>query len=95
MISTIPYETSVLHDSPTLRVRLDPQHLFQKIMRDGRGRGGYYLENNFFFLFILRDLGFQAYPIGTKSRVRIDGLPQGYFQGWYIGYPRCWQGFQY
>ncbi|OBT66902.1 hypothetical protein VE03_04221 [Pseudogymnoascus sp. 23342-1-I1] len=82
MISTVPYETLVLHYSPERRVRLDPQHLFQKIVRDGRGRGGYCLENNLFFLYMLRDLGFQIYPVGTKSRLRIDGVPQGEFQGW-------------
>ncbi len=84
MISTVPYETLVLHYSPERRVRLDPQHLFQKIVRDSRGRGGYCLENNLFFLFMLRDLGFQVYPVGVKSRLRIDGAPKGVFQGWYV-----------
>lgn len=84
MISTVPYETLLLHYSPGRRVRLDPEHLFRKIVRDGRGRGGYCLENNLFFFFILRDLGFQVYPVGAKSRGRIDGLPEGDFQGWYV-----------
>jgi arylamine N-acetyltransferase len=84
MISTVPYETLVLHYSPARRARLDPQLLFQKIVRDKRGRGGYCLENNLFFLYTLRDLGFQVYPVGTKSKLRIDGVPQGDFQGWYV-----------
>lgn len=75
MISTVPYETLVLHYSPTRRVRLDPQHLFHKIVRDGRGRGGYCLENNLLFLFMLRHLGFQVYPVGVKSRFCINGIP--------------------
>lgn len=84
MISTVPYETLVLHYSPERRVRLDPQQLFQKIVRNSRGRGGYCLENNLFFLYMLRDLGFQTYPVGVKSRLRIDGIPKGEFQGWYV-----------
>ncbi|QPC71962.1 hypothetical protein HYE68_002714 [Fusarium pseudograminearum] len=82
MISAIPYETLVLHYSRDRQVRLDPQDLFDKIVGCGRGRGGYCLENNLLFLFMLRDLGFQVYPVGTKSRNRVDGIPQGHFQGW-------------
>ncbi|KAI3542634.1 hypothetical protein CSPX01_06839 [Colletotrichum filicis] len=82
MISTVPYETLGLHYSPEREVHLDPQHLFQKIVRDGRGRGGYCLENNLLFMFMLRDLGFQVYAAGTKSRLRINGAPKGAFQGW-------------
>lgn len=85
MISTVPYETLVLHYSPERHVRLDPQDLFQKIVGNHRGRGGYCLENNLFFLFILRDLGFQVYPVGTRSRTRLNGAPNGDFQGWYVG----------
>ncbi|KAI8718373.1 hypothetical protein NCS52_00616100 [Fusarium sp. LHS14.1] len=51
-------------------------------MRDGFSRGVYYVENNLFFLFMLRVRGFQVYPISTKSRVRIDSLTREDIQGW-------------
>lgn len=82
MITTVPYETLGLHYSRERCINLDSQQLFQKIVRDKRGRGGYCLENNLLFLFILRDLGFRAYPVGAKSRLRIDGVPRGIYQGW-------------
>ena len=84
MISTVPYETLSLHYSTDRRIHLDPQRLFQKIVGDRRGRGGYCLHNNLFFLFMLRDLGFHVYPVGVRSRTRIYGTPGGDFQGWYV-----------
>ena len=83
MISTIPYETLILHYSPNRKVELDPQRLFQKIVGDGRGRGGYCLECNLLFLYMLRELGFHTYPVGTRSRIRFHGgTPGGGYEGW-------------
>ena len=82
MISTIPYETLDLHYSTNRQIQLDPVALFQKLVADGRGRGGYCLENNQLFLYMLRDLGFEAYPVGAKIRPRVDGVPQGEYMCW-------------
>lgn len=82
MISTVPYETLLFHYGNEGRVILDPKHLFQNIVKGGRGRGGYCLYNNLFFLYMLRSIGFSAYPVGVKTRLRVGGPPEGEFSGW-------------
>lgn len=82
-ITAIPYENLALHYSEKRRVNLDPQFLFEKIVRDGRGRGGYCFENSILFLHVLRALGFDVYPVGVRIRLRgLDGMPQGGYIGW-------------
>lgn len=82
-ISTVPYENLDIHYSPTHGNSLDPQDLYRKIVLDGRGRGGYCMENSIFFNHILRALGFDVYTVGIKIRRREpDGKPHGSFVGW-------------
>lgn len=81
-ITTVPYENLALHYAKHRRVDLDPQFLFRKIVEDGRGRGGYCLENSTLFLHVLRGLGFDVYPVGVKVRLRVNGVPQGGYLGW-------------
>ncbi|KAK3072941.1 hypothetical protein LTR53_005899 [Teratosphaeriaceae sp. CCFEE 6253] len=81
-ISTIPYENLSLHYSPRKGVSLDPQDLYRKIVLDGRGRGGYCMEASLFFLHMLRGVGFEAYPVGVRIRLRMDGVPAGPYVGW-------------
>jgi arylamine N-acetyltransferase len=85
MISTIPFETLDLHYTKRRQIQLEPEGLFQKLVANGRGRGGYCLENNQLFLYMLRDLGFQVYPVGAKIRPRVDGVPQGEYMCWSVG----------
>jgi arylamine N-acetyltransferase len=80
-IAAIPYENLSLHYSPIKTVILDPQHLFQKFVADGRNRGGYCMEGSLFFLHVLRSLGFDVYPTGARMRPRQDGVPAGDFTG--------------
>jgi len=54
-----PYEDLSIHYSKAHRVSLDPQTIYEKIMR-GNGREGYCMENTIFFNHILRALGFQV-----------------------------------
>lgn len=81
MISAIPYENLAIHYSATRTVLLDPQRLFDKIVGNARGRGGYCMENSLFALYMLRGLGFKVYPAGVKIRYRHNGIPQGSYIG--------------
>jgi arylamine N-acetyltransferase len=81
-IAAVPYENLILHYSKNHEVSLDPQDLFQKIVGNKRGRGGYCMENNIFFNHVLRALGFTAYMVGIKIRPRANGVPGGNFTGW-------------
>ena len=77
-ISTIPYDNLTLHYSASKKIVIDPQHTFRKIVTDGRGRGGYCMENSILFNHVLRGLGFDAYTAGVRIRLRApDGVPSG------------------
>ncbi|KAF4988584.1 hypothetical protein FGRMN_9704 [Fusarium graminum] len=82
MIATVPYDNMTLHYSSHRNITLEPQALYQKIVVDGRGRGGYCMESNLFFCYMLRALGFQVYPVGVRVRLRKDGVPFGGWPGW-------------
>ncbi|RMJ11501.1 hypothetical protein CDV36_008847 [Fusarium kuroshium] len=82
MLSTVPYDNLTLHYSSHRDVTLEPQALFDKIVGGGRGRGGYCMESNLFFCYMLRALGFQVYPVGVRVRLRKDGVPHGGYPGW-------------
>ena len=80
--STLPYENLTLHYDAGRYVDLDPQHLFKKMVTDGRGRGGYCLEPAILYNHVLRALGFVAYTAGARTRSRRDGVPYGDYPGW-------------
>jgi arylamine N-acetyltransferase len=80
-ISTVPYENLIIHYSPHRKITLDAPTLFQKIVANSRGRGGYCMESTLLFLFVLRDLGFNVYPTGVRIRLRENGVPVGNFIG--------------
>ncbi|KAI9163163.1 Arylamine N-acetyltransferase, liver isozyme [Paramyrothecium foliicola] len=82
MITAVPYDNLLLHYSKDRSISLDPQKIFHKVVTEKRGRGGYCMESSLFFLYILRDLGFDVYPVGAKSRPRKDGVPHGHYMGW-------------
>lgn len=81
-ISTIPYENLSLHYSPTHIISIDPQLVFQKVVGEKRGRGGYCMEVSIMFNHVLRGLGFTAYMAGVRIRMREGGVPSGEFVGW-------------
>jgi arylamine N-acetyltransferase len=95
MITAVPYENLTLHYSAQRKVNIDPQVVFQKIVGDARGRGGYCVENSLLYLYMLRAIGFRVYPVGVKIRYREDGVPKGDYAGWYVrhlnktGCPAC------
>ncbi|RYP87422.1 hypothetical protein DL769_000518 [Monosporascus sp. CRB-8-3] len=82
MISTVPYDNLSLHYNPTHSISIDPQHLFQKIVANKRGRGGYCMEIAILYNHVLIGLGFDAYTVGVRTRPRIQGVPEGDFPGW-------------
>lgn len=81
-ISTIPYDNLTLHYSASKKISIDPQHAFKKVITDGRGRGGYCMENSILFNHVLRSLGFDAYMAGVRIRLRQNGVPSGDYIGW-------------
>jgi arylamine N-acetyltransferase len=83
-ISTIPYDNLSLHYSSTHKISINPQHAFEKIVTNKRGRGGYCMENSIMFNHVLRALGWNAYTVGVRIRHRKDGVPEGEYTGWYV-----------
>lgn len=65
-ISTFPYENLSLHYSQKHEVTLDPQTLYQKIVADKRGRGGYCCELSILMYHVLCCLGFKVYMVGAR-----------------------------
>lgn len=74
-LASIPFESLELHYSRTKVIEIDPQAVFQKIVDQGTGRGGYCMENNSFFAAVLRTLGFQI--MSTGGRVHSSAAPSG------------------
>ncbi|KAI9680271.1 MAG: N-terminal acetyltransferase [Bathelium mastoideum] len=91
-LSTVPFENTKLHYStlpstplpPHTQLRtptLEPAALYTNIVE--RGRGGYCVELNAFFGYVLRGLGFVARPRGAKVHASVDASRAGdWFQGW-------------
>lgn len=65
-LATIPFENLSLHYSTHHSITLHPQALFQKIIADDNGRGGYCMELNFLFGTLLHMLGFSLYSGGAR-----------------------------
>ncbi|KAM7185600.1 hypothetical protein V8F20_011734 [Naviculisporaceae sp. PSN 640] len=79
-LATVPFEDISLHYSPTHRLSLKPQDLFNKVV--GRNMGGYCMENNTFFGTVLRSLGFSVVNAGARVSEATGGRPGGRFMGW-------------
>ncbi|KAF2203983.1 arylamine N-acetyltransferase 1 [Delitschia confertaspora ATCC 74209] len=62
----IPFENLTLHYSYHRQLSLHPEALFQKIIGDNNGRGGYCMENNCLFGILLHSLGFNLYSAGAR-----------------------------
>ncbi|KAI1739468.1 hypothetical protein F4680DRAFT_421682 [Xylaria scruposa] len=82
MLAAVPYENLAIHYNPEHAVELNPEHLFQKIVLNRRGRGGYCMENAILYNHILVGLGFDSYTVGVRTRLRQGGIPSGDFPGW-------------
>ena len=74
-LANVPFENLELHYSPTKVINTDAELLFQKIVTQNTGRGGYCMENNLFFGTLLRSLGFCV--MSTGGRVNMAAQPSG------------------
>lgn len=85
-LSNIPFENLELHYSPTKVINTDPELLFQKIVTQNTGRGGYCMENNLFFATLLRTLGFSVMSTGGRVNTAVqpsgDIGPEERYTGW-------------
>ncbi|KAL4744796.1 hypothetical protein BDW72DRAFT_208726 [Aspergillus terricola var. indicus] len=87
-ITRFPYDNLSVFKSEKSLVDIKPQSIYTKLIGgesdDSKptGRGGYCLECNIFFYHVLKGLGFSVYMTGVRSRIRIDGIPQGDYKGW-------------
>ncbi|KAK4502523.1 hypothetical protein PRZ48_005948 [Zasmidium cellare] len=85
-LANVPFENLELHYSRTQVIDIHPEILFQKIVAQGTGRGGYCMENNAFFATVLRTLGFKI--MSTGGRVSAAASPNGD-----VGDHSMWFGF--
>jgi arylamine N-acetyltransferase len=74
-LANVPFENLELHYSPTKVINTDAQLLFEKLVTQNTGRGGYCMENNLFFGTLLRALGFSV--MSTGGRVNMAVSPSG------------------
>ena len=82
-LANVPFENLAIHYSIHHSVSIDADDLYNKIVDDARGRGGYCMENNCFFGTILRTLGFKEYGVGGRIADAVNGRTGGGFGGWY------------
>lgn len=59
-LAAIPFENLSLHYFPHRSINISAPYLFEKIVANNNGRGGYCMENNAFFGTVLRSLGFNV-----------------------------------
>lgn len=74
-LARVPFECLALHYSTTRLISLDAQDLFKKVVE--QSRGGYCLENNAFFKYILQSIGFRV----TSVVCRISNASRGIYDG--------------
>ena len=85
-LSTISFDSLVLHYTQHHSVSLHEETLFEKIVGAGEkglsNRGGYCMENNTFFAAVLRGLGFKVLTTGARVSNAANGNFDGGFLGW-------------
>jgi arylamine N-acetyltransferase len=81
-LASIPFENLALRNAQSRQdqISLDPQAVVDKVITCRRG--GYCMEQNLFFAYMLRGLGFKVYSAGARVRKRENGVPVGNFIGW-------------
>lgn len=62
----IPFENLTLHYSQHHQLSLHHEAMFQKVVGDNNGRGGYCMESNTLFLTLLLSLNYTVYAVGGR-----------------------------
>jgi arylamine N-acetyltransferase len=81
-LAAVPFGNLALHYSTRHNISLDVEAVFEKIV--DKRLGGYCMENNVFLSTVLRSLGYQVYPTGSRVSHAIrenSPDPEGY-GGW-------------
>lgn len=83
IMSSIPFENLSTHYNPKHLIDIDPLVVYQKIVGNARGRGGYCFEFNLLFFHVLQGLGFpNSYLCPSRMwRAAKDGKEEWY-SGW-------------
>lgn len=84
-LAAVPFESLSLHYSPTRRLNLDPDALFDKIVRGagaGGRRGGYCMEVNTLLACVLKGLGFDVCSVGARISFATDRKEGEGYNGW-------------
>ncbi len=71
-LEQIPFENLDIAESGGCVVSLNEDDLYEKIVE--RGRGGYCFELNKLFYLLLRELGYDCYPVAARIPYRRDEL---------------------
>ena len=75
----VPYENLSLHYSPSSSAGREPSlnadDLFDRIVRDGRNRGGHCLQLNAFFAHALRGFGFDVTTSAARVSTDCQSIP--------------------
>jgi len=70
MLASVPFENLDMHYSQQHHISINAEHLFNKIVRSGSGRGGYCIENGVFLGTVLRSLGFEVTSVGARINLQ-------------------------
>ncbi|RPA78527.1 cysteine proteinase [Ascobolus immersus RN42] len=74
----VPFENLSLHYAQRKHLGLTEDALWEKMITNGRGRGGYCMEVNTFFGAVLRGCGFEAYMVAGKIAHAMHGGTEGF-----------------
>ncbi|KAL1296670.1 hypothetical protein AAFC00_000150 [Neodothiora populina] len=87
-LASMPFENLDLHYSTHHAVSIDPEVLWEMVVqrREGRatgaGRGGYCMQNNALFGYVLRGLGFEVLATGPRIDAAVEGGDEKKYSGW-------------
>ncbi|KAI1398162.1 arylamine N-acetyltransferase 3 [Hypoxylon fuscum] len=74
----IPFENLTLHYSWHRTINVQPQHLFNKIVRQPSRRGGYCMEVNSLFHTVLLSIGYDVFMTGARVYEKETGKYGGF-----------------
>jgi len=85
-LASVPFENLELHYSAHHQISIHADALYNKIVGQGTGRGGYCLENNWWLGTVLRSVGFDVMTVGARVNSQIHPLGVGNGRACYGGF---------